>query len=32
AIAIIEVFNKGLIQLKTNGIYQATLKKYHLDE
>ncbi|MGA4607908.1 MULTISPECIES: transporter substrate-binding domain-containing protein [Pseudoalteromonas] len=32
AIAIIELFNKGLIQLKTNGIYQATLKKYQLDE
>lgn len=32
AIAIIELFDKGLIQLKTNGIYQAILKKYQLDE
>ncbi|PCK33078.1 amino acid ABC transporter substrate-binding protein [Pseudoalteromonas piscicida] len=29
---MIELFNKGLIQLQKNGIYEATLKKYQLDD
>ncbi|WP_174694592.1 substrate-binding periplasmic protein [Pseudoalteromonas piscicida] len=32
ATEVIELFNKGLSQLQTNGFYQATLKKYQLDE
>ncbi|NKC21374.1 MULTISPECIES: substrate-binding periplasmic protein [Pseudoalteromonas] len=32
AAEVIELFNKGLLQLKVNGIYKATLKKYRLDE
>ncbi|AUJ72626.1 substrate-binding periplasmic protein [Pseudoalteromonas sp. NC201] len=32
ATEVIELFDKGLLLLQTNGIYKATLKKYQLDE